>query len=253
MSQMSIFDMSDDIKAEDHPPIPECEPWSSVEQCNNAKEVIGFYLSGHPLDDYKYEMHNFAIIDVTQLQDLTPLLARREVRFGGIVSQASFGVSQRTGNPYGSITIEDYVGSYELRLFGDDSVKYRNFCEKGLFVFVQADVTQRTYKKGDGQLAQMPPRLQIRKIILLSDVLNNFAKTINFHIDIERLNDAFCEQLNKMVKQNRGKVQLTVNVEDREHNMSLFMSSPQMLVEPRQFVKLLESMPEVHDIRINAR
>ncbi|MBR3528254.1 MAG: DNA polymerase III subunit alpha [Bacteroidales bacterium] len=253
MSQMSIFDMSDDIKAEDHPPIPECEPWSSVEQCNNEKEVIGFYLSGHPLDDYKYEMHNFATIDVTQLQDLTPLLARREVRFGGIVSQASFGVSQRTGNPYGSITIEDYVGSYELRLFGDDSVKYRNFCEKGLFVFVQADVTQRTYKKGDGQLAQMPPRLQIRKIILLSDVLNNFAKTINFHIDIERLNDAFCEQLNKMVKQNRGKVQLTVNVEDREHNMSLFMSSPQMLVEPRQFVKLLESMPEVHDIRINAR
>ena len=253
MAQMSIFDMSDDIKAEDHPPIPECEPWTSVEQCNFEKEVIGFYLSGHPLDDYKFEMQNFTTIDVTQLNDLNALLPRHEVRFGGIVSQATFGVSQRTGNPYGSLLIEDFVGGYELRLFGKDCVDYRQYLEKGLFLFVVAEVNQRTYNGKDGQQSVMPPRLQIKRVMLLGDVMNNFARTIGFSIDIDKVSDDFCDRLNKLVKQNRGKVQLSVNVKDADHHMSLYMTSPQMLVEPRSFVSLLENMPEVHDIKINAK
>ena len=252
-AQMSIFDVSDEIKSEDHPPIPECEPWTSVEQSNNEKEVIGFYISAHPLDDYKIEMQNFATINVTQLGDLSSLLGRRDICFGGLVSSASFAVSQRTGNPYGSLVLEDYVGSYELRLFGDDSVKYKNFFEKGLFIFVQGEVYQKSFRDKDGVEKTLSPKLRINKMMLLSDVLNNYAKSISFHIQLNTLNDEFCERLQKLAKQNKGKVQLAVHVDDVDNNISLFMKSPQLLIEPRNFVKLLEKMPEVSEIKFNGR
>ena len=249
-SQMSIFDMSDEMRAEDHPPVPECEPWTSVEQCNYEKEVVGFYLSGHPLDDYKYEMTNFVTINISQLADLESLVARRDVRFGGIVTAAMSGISQKTGRPYGSLTIEDYDGSYELRLFGDDCVKYRSFCEKGIFVFVHANVTQLTVRK-DGLESKLAPRLKILKIMLLSEVMDEYTKTINFHIDIDNLTDEFCTRLKKLVHQNRGKTKLTVTVEDKRNNMSLFMSSVEMSVEPSKFAHLLSSLPEIENVTFN--
>ena len=249
-SQMSIFDVSDDMKSEEYPPVPECEPWTSVEQCNYEKEVIGFYLSGHPLDDYKEEMTNFVTVSVSQLSNLEALAARRDVRFGGIVTDAMSGISQRTGRPYGSMTIEDYYGSYELRLFGDDCVKYKHFCEKGMFIFVHGEVTQLTVRK-DGVESKLPPKLKIIDMMLLSEVVEKYTKTINFHIDINSLNDDFCTRLKKLVRQNRGKVQLTVNVIDKEHEMTLFMSSNDMTVDPSTFIKLLKEMPEVSSVTLN--
>ena len=249
-AQMSIFDMSDEIKAEDHPAIPECEPWTSVEQCNHEKEVIGFYISGHPLDDYKDEMTNYVNINVSQLNDLESLVARREVKFGGIVTAGMSGISQKSGRPYGSMTIEDYNGSYELRLFGDDCVKYREFCTKGFFVFVQGLVTQMTVRK-DGVESKLAPRLKIMKVMLLSEVLDYYTKTINFTIDIHKLSEDFCTRLKKMVSQNRGKTKLTVNVKDYQNNLSLFMSSDDMSVEASKFVHLLRGMPEIDDVKLN--
>ena len=250
VAQMSIFDMSDDIKAEDHPAIPECEPWTSVEQCNYEKEVIGFYLSGHPLDDYKEEMTNFVNISVAQLADLQSLVPRREVKFGGIVTAAMSGISQKSGKPYGSMTIEDYNGSYELRLFGDDCVKYREFCTKGLFVFVHANVTQLTVRK-DGVETKLDPRLKIIKIMLLSEVLEHYTKSINFSIDIRSLNDEFCSKLKKLVSQNRGNTHLSVSVKDYRQNLSLFMSSTEMSVDAGKFVSLLKNLPEIDSISLN--
>ncbi|MCR5065867.1 MAG: DNA polymerase III subunit alpha [Bacteroidales bacterium] len=250
IAQMSIFDMSEEMKAEDHPQPPVCEPWTSVEQCSYEKEVVGFYLTGHPLDDYKYEMENFVTINVSQLNDLESLVPRREVRFGGIVTAAMSGISQKTGRPYGSMTIEDYEGSYELRLFGEDGLKYREYCQKGLFVFVKAEIKQYTIKK-DGVESKSPARIYIDRIMPLGDVVAQFTKSINFHIDIRMLNEEFCTRLKKLAHQNRGKTKLTVNVDDKEHEMSLFMSSNDMSVDPAPFIALLKNMPEVYGIKLN--
>ena len=250
MSQMSIFDMSEEIKAEDHPQPPVCEPWTSVEQCSFEKEVIGFYLTGHPLDDFKFEMENFVTIHVSQLADLESLVPRREVRFGGIVTAAMSGISQKTGRPYGSMTIEDYEGSYELRLFGEDGLKYREYCQKGLFVFVKAEIKQYTIKK-DGVESKSPARIYIERIMPLSDVVPQFTKSINFRIDIRQLNEDFCSRLKKLAHQNRGKTKLTVNVDDKEHEMTLFMSSNELSVDPGPFLALLKNIPEVYGIKLN--
>ena len=250
--QTNLFGASEETKIDDHPPIPECEPWSSVEKCNYEKEVIGFYISGHPLDDFKFAMHNFTTINVSQLADLQSLVPRREVRFGGIVTSANSGISQKTGNPYGGMVIEDYSGSYDLRLFGRDCVTYRDYCQVGMFVFVQADITQYSTKK-DGVETKLPPRMNIRKIIPLGDVLKEYTKTVSFHIDLRMLTDEFCTRLKKLARQNKGETQLTVHVDDPESEMSLFMSSNDLKVDPTSFLKLLEDMPEVTYISLNNR
>ncbi len=252
MSQMSIFDVSEELKSEDHPPLPDCERWSSVEQCKYEKEVIGFYISGHPLNDYKYEMRYFMNINVSQLNDLESLVPLREVKFGGIVTAANFGISQRRGTPYGSFVIEDYDGSYELMLFNDECLKYESFCKPGLFVYVQAEVTQYTIKK-DGVETKLKPKLKILNMMSLSEVLERYTKSINFHIDLNLLNDEFCTRLKKLVHQNRGKTQLSVTVDDFEDDLNLFMSSPEMSVDPSKFVALLEQMPEVDRITFNSK
>ena len=195
-------------------------------------------------------MTNFVTIKVSQLADLQSLVPRREVKFGGIVSAGMSGISQKSGRPYGSMTIEDYDGSYELRLFGDDCVKYREFCNKGLFVFVHANVTQVTVRN-EGIETKLAPRLKIVKIMLLSEVLDHYTKTINFSIDIRQLSDDFCTRLKKLVSQNRGKTKLTVNVIDYQGNLSLFMSSTDMSVEASKFIHLLRNMPEVENIKLN--
>lgn len=195
-------------------------------------------------------MANFVTVAVSQMNDLEAMVARREVRFGGIVTDAVSGISQKSGKPYGSITIEDYSGSYTLRLFGEDCLKYRSFCEKGIFVFVQAEVTQLTYRK-DGIDTKMPPRIRINKIMLLGDVVNAFTKSVNFHIRINDVTDDFCNRLKKIAGQNRGEAQLTVNVDDAENNQTLFMSSGKMKIDPTNFIPLLEKMPEVVKISLN--
>ena len=249
-AQMSIFDMmSDDSKNEDHPPVPECDEWTSVQQCRFEKEVIGFYISGHPLDDYKTEMENFTNISVAELADLSQLVARREVRFGGIVTDATTGISQRTGNPYGSMTIEDFDGSYELRLFGKDCVAFKNYCEKELFVFVQGEVTQFSVKK-DGVESLLPPKLRISRMMLLSEVTNAFTKTVNFHVRLQDVNTDFCNHIKKIAHQNRGNAQVAIHVDDPDQKMSLFMSSTDMHVDARNFAALLSQMPMVYQVSL---
>ncbi len=250
-AQMSIFDVSEETKADDHPTIPDAVPWSSVEQCNYEKEVVGFYLSGHPLDDYKYEMRRFTNINVTQLNQLDTLLTRREVHFGGVVTEANMGISQRTGNPYGSMAIEDFVGRYELRLFGEDCIKFRNYILKGTFVYVEGTVSQRTVRNDKGVESKLPPRLRITNMMLLGDVLDAKAKSIDFHVDLNDIDNDFCAQLQKLVHQNRGNTLLAAHVDHPQSKMSLYMSSADVKVNARDFISILETLPQVHDIKVN--
>ncbi len=248
-SQMSIFDMmGEEAKTESHPPAPECEQWTSVQRCRFEKEVIGFYISGHPLDDYKVEMQNFTNIRVSELSNMTDLVKRREVSFGGIVTDASTGISQRTGKPYGGMTIEDFDGTYELRLFDKDCVNYKNYCEKGLFVYVQGEVTQTIIKK-DGVESKLPPRLRISRIMLLSDVVNFFTRSVSFHVQLDDITSDFCKKLHKMIRANKGKSKVVMHVDDFEHQMSLFMSSNDC-IDARTFVSLLDQLPVVYQVSL---
>ena len=105
--QNSLFgdDPSDSVTI---PSIPVCEPWNSIERLRKEKDVIGFYVSGHPLDEYRFEIRNFCNTTVEQLSDLNAL-KNREIAMAGILTEVNHRIS-KTGKPFGSFTIEDYTG-----------------------------------------------------------------------------------------------------------------------------------------------
>ena len=246
-SQMSIFDMAEDVKTEDHPPIPQCQPWTTVELCRYEKDVVGFYLSGHPLDDYKYEMRNFAPTSIASLADLSRFVTPEgksigELKFAGIVTESRVGVSQRNGDPFGIMTIEDYTGSYDLRLFKDEYQKFKSYFEKGLFLCCRANVTQWTHTDKDGKKFTSPPRLHLIDMTIMSGLFEKYVGDVCFEIELKYIDDAFVRKLEALAKKYKGNCPLIANIHDTAKNISLTMKSKDLRVSAREMLYELEKI-----------
>ena len=253
-AQMSIFDMSDEVKQEDHPPIPACEPWSTIESCRNEFDVVGFYLSAHPLDEFKYEMKTFVTHRCDELSDLTKLVGK-EIRFAGMVSDAKTGISSKNGDPFGVMTIQDYQGSYTIKLYKDDFLKYKNYFQKELFLFVKGYVKQFSHSQPDGTIYTSRPVVKISEMMMLSEVLTRFTKVIKFSINLSDITEDFCRELAKLAKAHKGKVPLEACVLDFEHGhdgqpLTLTMKSRDMCVDVAKFLPHFSKMPQVKDIKM---
>jgi DNA polymerase-3 subunit alpha len=124
------------------PKVEFVEPFSEIEKLNLEKEVVGIYISGHPLDNFKFEMEKFCTVTCNQMGELDSMLGR-ELKLGGIVS----GVEHRTtktGKPFGKFTVEDYNGNYTFTLFGEDYLKFKNFMNTGWFLYRVQDQEYRS-------------------------------------------------------------------------------------------------------------
>ncbi|MBR1792066.1 MAG: DNA polymerase III subunit alpha, partial [Bacteroidales bacterium] len=250
--QMSIFDISDEIKDEDHPQPPQCEPWSTIEQCKYEKEVVGFYLSAHPLDDFKYELHHFAM-STMQLSDLESL-AGKPVRFGGIVSAVRTGYSSKNGAPYGIMTIEDYDGSYDLALYDDAYLKHQNYFVSGLFVFCRGTVKQWTQTNPDGTVKKSKPRIVISEIVMLNSVLEKYSKKVLASIALSKITPDFVSVLRRQCDASKGNVPVEFSIrDDRGEIPSLRMSNPNLKVNPRDFMMSLRHLEGVEDLSVVAK
>ena len=245
-AQMSIFSMSEELAEEDHPPIPYCEPWNSIEQCRYEKDVVSTYLSGHPLDDYRYEMRYFTNIKCSELANIENMNGR-EVRFAGLVSDAREG-STRQGEPYGSITINDYSGSYVLRLKGDEFSDFSGFFRNDTFVYVRGSVYVRPYTDKSG-VNKVYTKIRIGAMKNLSSVLDFYTSKLCFRVNLTDIDEAFCKNLEKMAKKHKGKVPLQAVVVDSTHNLSLTLGGENLRVSPRDFIPELERMKGVIDIK----
>lgn len=247
-AQMSIFDMCEEIKVDDHPDVPKCDPWSVVERCREEFGVIGFYLSGHPLDEYKYEMDNFATTRCADLVDLSKFV-NKELRIGGIVTQAMDAVSKKNGDPFGSMTIEDFSGPFELRLFKNEYLKYKSYFQKDLFLFIKATVTQYSRPNPDGTIWTSRPSLKVSEMMTLSDVLEKFTRQINFSIKLEDITMPFCHDLKVLAEKCKGKVPIEAKVIDTANNLTLTMKSRDLRVAPREFMKEVDSLSQIYDVK----
>ena len=244
-NQMTIFSMSNELSEEDHPPLPNVPEWTNIERCRYEKEVISTYLSGHPLDDYKYEMRMLTNISCDRLADLSAL-GQNEVRFGGIVSGVKEMIS-RKGEPFGSMTIDDYNGSYELKLFGDEYADFRGFFINGTFVYVKGNVVTHDYKDKEGNERRFT-KLHIRSMMNLSGVMDRYTQKLEFKVPLDDVDEAFCTRLEQLARKHKGNIPLHAVVVDAAHGMSLSMSGPQMIVSARGIIEELEHLPGVYDI-----
>ena len=246
-NQMSIFSMSEELAEEDHPPIPECVEWTTLEQCRAEKEVISTYLSGHPLDDFKYEMKIFTNIGVEQLTNLEQL-AGREVRFAGMVSGAKGGVSAK-GNPYGSMVLDDYSGSYELRLYDDEYTNFKNFFTDDTFIFCRALVRSSTYKDKKTGADRTFTRMKILSMSLLGKVLDKFTAKLSFTVGLEAVDGDFCKQLTKLARKHRGDVPLQAVVVDVPRNLTLTLNTAELKVAAHDILPELEALRGVNSVQ----
>ena len=245
-NQMSIFSMSEELAEEEHPPVPVAEPWSNIERCRHEKEVISTYLSGHPLDDYKYEMQMMVNVSCEQLGNLDALVGR-EVRFAGMVSGAREMVSGK-GVPFGSMTIDDYSGSYEMKLYGDEYSDFKGFFTNDTFVFCRGKVSARRYTDKTGNERNYVS-LKVLTMMNLAGVLDKYSSRLCFKIDINDIDEAFCKSIEKIGKKHKGSVPLQAQVIDPSQKLSLTMGATDLRVKVRDAIPELEQLKGVYDIK----
>lgn len=215
-SQASLFGGEDEIEITE-PQLPKVEPWNSLEQLAREKEVVGFFISGHPLDPYKLEIEHLCKANCAQLKAGLEPFKNKEVTIAGIVVNTETRTS-KTGNQFGKIVIEDYHGAFDIMLFGKDFVEYSKFMVPQLFVFVKARVQERYNQPGSLEL-------KVQKIELLDEIKQKAFSNLKLKIDVNNLTDELISNLENLFRQFEGKSNVEFFVEDPNENISIKLHS----------------------------
>ena len=197
------------------PPMPNCDPWERLDLLAREKQVVGIYISGHPLDDYSFEIKHNCNHSIEKFEDLE-LVKNRDLSFAGIISEITNRIDKK-GNPYGVVTIEDFTDSKQFMLFSDDYMRFKLMLVQGAFVFVRARVQPRRWGND--------LEIKLVAINLLSDVLEKLTKSISLRVNLFDINMTFIDNFKTILEEHKGNHQLKMNVIDPDENVSLELLS----------------------------
>jgi DNA polymerase-3 subunit alpha len=202
-SQQSLF--GDDSAGFEvvRPAPPETPEWPKLEKLTREKDVIGIFLSAHPLDDYRLELETFCNVALSELSDLNPLL-NRDITIAGMVTEARSGTA-KNGKPFGSLTIQDYTDSYRLMMFDRDYVDNSKYFTPGYFLLIKGKVQKRKYREDEVEV-------KVYSISLLTSVKDELMKKITLKIDIDSVTGALAGRLRELAENNPGNTELSVIV-----------------------------------------
>ena len=226
------------------PPVPECEQWSTMELLKRERELVGIYLSAHPLDDYAVVLKHMCNLNCTQIgreMDKKAFASIEELTFGGIVTS----VSQRwtkTNKPFGIVTIEDFEGQGELALFGEEWTKWQSMLQEEYHVYITAQCVQRFRNNPDAY------DMVIKKIEFLSDVKEKSIEKFTVYMEASMFNDAQLTDLETTLKSSDGKVPLYINIHDAKNNTNIQLYSRNITVDVNK--KLLTSLDEMAELGV---
>lgn len=237
----SLFGGDDFAIAITKPEIPKCERWSDLERLNKEKELVGIYLSAHPLDEYRIILTYVCNTGMVEINDKDSLVGK-ELLFGGIVTDFREGMTKK-GSPYGIIKIEDFTGSGEVALFGKDYIDYGKFGKQGMYLLIKARVEDRY---NSGRLS-----LSIGSIQLLQEEKDRLIEKISITVPIHDLDEPTVNELSALIKNNPGQSLLYFKVVDGEHNIiQNFFSQNIRLNVTRNLVEFLQTNENM-DFKIN--
>ncbi|RNC87763.1 MAG: DNA polymerase III subunit alpha [Winogradskyella sp.] len=237
-AQVSLFGDSSEVQIAE-PQVPPCEDWGTMEKLSREKEVVGIYISGHPLDDFKIEMKTFCNGTISVFNDLEAII-NREVTFGGVVTDVQHRVSKQ-GKGWAAFTIEDYTDSFEFRIFGEDYLKFRHFLVQNSFVYVRAYIKEGWTNRETGKKGE--PRIQFNNFQLLHDVMDAYAKKLSVQLQIEDIEKDKIEDLEDLFKLHKGNHALNFVVYDNSEKLKLQMLSRKQKVKISQ--ELLHELQEL--------
>lgn len=220
-AQASLFGGESEVEIPE-PTIPQCEEWGRMTKLSKEKEVVGIYLSGHPLDDYKFEIKNFCSARIRDLKDLDRAAKRGEMRMAGIVTEAQHRTT-KNGKPFGILVLEGYEENFRFMLFSDDYIKFKGYLTQGYFLFVRGKVQKRQWND--------EMEFKISGIELLSDLREKMAKHIQFEVDYENINEDFLNWILTIDSPKKGQCTLGIDLIDRANRNVVKLRSRKIKVD----------------------
>jgi DNA polymerase-3 subunit alpha len=209
--------------------------WPKLEKLNREKEVIGIYLSSHPLDDFKLEINTFATATLADLQNLSEF-HERDVVVAGIVIDTKNGIG-KNGKPYGSFTLQDYTDSFRFMMFDKEYIEFSKFFIVGYYLLVKGRVQKRKFK--DNEL-----EFHIKNINLLSSVKDELIKSVTLKINPENISKEMIIELLELIRDNKGDTELKFMFYDPEDKISLSMFSRSIRVRlNNELISFLDDYP----------
>jgi DNA polymerase-3 subunit alpha len=227
------------------PAMPEAEEWPLIEKLKYEKDVIGIYLTGHPLDNFKLEMDKYCNTTITELkniqkarsgeggeevmENLANLRKRGEICIGGLVANVQHKTT-KMGKPFGTFVLEDYNESYEFAFFGEDYVKFRNMMVDGYFLHIKGNIEEKFRQKDNWDL-------RVTVMSLLSEMRDKLTKSLTVCLDVKALNNQLLDNLMQVINTNNEKYpakscQLKFKIRDGEEAMYVDLLSKSHKVSP---------------------
>ena len=201
-------------------PLPH-EPWTKLEMLNKEREVIGIYLSSHPLDDFSVIIRHYCHSTLGDLQDL-PSMKNKDFTVAGMVTSVTH-LTTKTGKPYGRFTIEDYNSSHEFVLFSKDYENFRRYLYEGYYLLVRGRVQERTYNPNELEC-------RINSMMMLSEAQETLIRELTIALPVAELTEDIVSQLKETINENRGNVTLRVKVLDPQADVAVNLYSKTLKV-----------------------
>jgi len=199
-----------------------CTEWSSLHQLNQEKELVGIYLSAHPLDEYKLEIDHFTNANLGDLQDLD-LLKGKEIRVAGIVTSAEHKTT-KNNKPYGRMIFEDFTDSASLMFFGKDYMAFKNYMQAGYNLYLSGKIAPRPFNEDELEF-------KVKEIKLLSEMRENGINTLTLKIPIGDINTTLIDEILGMAKKHKGNTNLKFLIYDAVDKIWVEMFSRKHRIE----------------------
>lgn len=255
--QINLFGETNDVVIQE-PQVIKGNVWSKMQTLNYEKEVIGFYLSGHPLDSYKLQMESFCKNTTSQINDAIrrdendddpekskekernrEKLKNKEVFFGGIITQASHMVSKKNGNPYGIVTIEDYSGTISFNLFSETYLKFKHLLIQDSFVYIMARIASRFNDDANVEL-------KVINIMLLDEIIEKKTNKVLLSVSMHDISESFVNDLESVVLNNPGNTPFSILIEDKTENLKVeMMPKKHRILASEEVFKQLQNIKDL--------
>ena len=239
-NQFDMFGESSDSIVKP-PEVVDCPEWSTMDLLSKEKEVVGIYISGHPLDDYRFEIDNFCNSNLSMLTDLHKV-QNKEMHFSGVVVDVEHRETQK-GKKFGVLHLEDFYGGYRFFIFGDDYIKFKSFLTPSWLIHLSGRVKKKFYNDD--------LEFKISSISLLSELIDSEIRDVVLRVKLDNISEDIVEKTVDIIEKNKGKHSLILNVINQNQNYDVDLLSRKIKVDiNKEFIKEINNL-EVVKLSIN--
>ena len=245
-NQNSLFGALENAIEITKPEIPYVPEWSSLVKLNSERDMIGMYLSAHPMDEFEFELNHICNATTVDIADLKKYQLGTGLKLGGIVTGFRNGTS-RSNNPYGMITVEDYYGTHEFALFGKNFEEYSKYMIKDLFVYIHTLVQERWSDRNNKPTTDTKAETELKIVSIKSfKDIRKQIKRIRISLSLQKLDNDVLEELTSLILENKGNVSVYVEIKDffTFENVTLFSRTHRMKISSNVY-KYLKNAEEL--------